>query len=157
MFLGFLKITRRSCIASTHVLIELSELWWLVVSFIIIANWGHYPRPQEVVKKIHFIVQAGKCLSFLKVKLPHNTEKQCVLHFWMIVHTNPIWCSSWTFWKYRCIRSKILLYWSEIWNTSPLKGLLVLTICKIEKKLIQIYFFRWKKCKNSCKKPILDI
>ncbi len=37
---------------------------------------------------------------------------------WMIVHTNPIWCSSWTFWKYKYIRSEILLYWSEIWNTS---------------------------------------
>jgi hypothetical protein len=38
--------------------------------------------------------------------------------------------------KYRCIRFKILLYWCEIWNTSPLGGLVDLTICKIEKNSI---------------------
>ncbi len=36
---------------------------------------------QEVFKKIHFVVQGGKCFFFMKVKSRHNMEKQCILHF----------------------------------------------------------------------------
>ncbi len=73
---------------------------------------------------------------------------------WMIVYANPIWCYSWALWKYRCIRSEILLYWFEIWNTSPLGGLLALTICKIDKKYIQFYFLDEKNAKNLAKNPL---
>ncbi len=81
MLLGFLKTSGGSCITSLYVLIKLLELWWFVVSFIIIANWWDYHRLEEVFKKIPFIVQGGKYFFFMKVELPHNVEKQCVLHF----------------------------------------------------------------------------
>ncbi len=64
-----------------HVLIKLLELLWFVVSFIIIANWWDYHYLKNVFKNIHFIVQGGKCLFYVKVELPHNVKKQCVLHF----------------------------------------------------------------------------
>ncbi len=34
-----------------------------------------YQHLQEVLKKIHFFVQGGKCFFFMKVKSPHNMEK----------------------------------------------------------------------------------
>jgi hypothetical protein len=38
MILGFLKIGGGCYIVSMHMLIKLLELWWLVASFITIAN-----------------------------------------------------------------------------------------------------------------------
>jgi hypothetical protein len=82
-------------------------------------------------------------------------EAMCatLLTNWMIVCTNPIWCSSWALWKYTCIKSEILLCWSKIWKTSPLKGLLALAIWKFEKKMFNFYF-RWKNARNLTRNPL---
>jgi hypothetical protein len=32
-------------------------------------------KPQEILKKIHFVVQGGKCLFFMKVESSHNSKK----------------------------------------------------------------------------------
>jgi len=138
-------------------LIELLDFWWLVVSFIIIANWWDYRHAQKILKKIHFVCVRGQMPLLCEGWIVSQCEEAmhvALFTNWMIVYANPIWCYSWALWKYRCIRSEILLYWFEIWNTSPLGGLLALTICKIENIYIQFYFLDEKNAKNLAKNPL---
>jgi hypothetical protein len=84
MLFGFLKIGGGSlhCINA-----RVDQALGILMACCVFHNYCQlkdYQHPQKVFKKIHFVVQGGKCFFFMKVKLPHNVEKQCILHFLQI-------------------------------------------------------------------------
>ncbi len=79
------------------------------------------PPPPRGLQKDPLCCARRQVLLFHESQVTSQHGEEVHIAFftnWMIIYTNPIWCSSWAFWKYRCITSKILLYWFEIWNTS---------------------------------------
>ncbi len=156
MLLGFLKAGGGSCIPSTHV----DWAPGLLVACCVLHNYCQLmrlpPRPKDPQEDPLCCVRGQMPLLCEGWIVSQCEEAMHVALFtnWMIVYANPIWCYSWALWKYRCIRSEILLYWFEIWNTSPLGGLLALTICKIENIYIQFYFLDEKNAKNLAKNPL---